>query len=114
MNHALHYCFRIPMLVACLAFAAISNAADGCTAPDWEPDAVYVRGDLVNYSRHEWRAKRNTEGVIPGTQKPTWADLGACEADPGDPPPPPPEAQQTLFATPQDASCPGSAKRVSA
>ena len=91
MNHTLRYRFRIPFLVACLVLAAVSRAAGGCTAPDWEAAVAYARGDLVTYSQHEWRAKRNTVGVIPGTHKPTWADLGSCETDPGDPPSPPPE-----------------------
>ena len=67
-------------------------AADGCTAPEWELVTPYVRGDIVSYNKNEWRAKRNTQGVIPGTHKPTWADLGVCETDPDEPPPPLPEA----------------------
>ena len=69
-------------------------AAGSCTAPRWDQDVLYVRGDIVTYDRNEWRAKRKTQGVIPGTHKPTWADLGVCETNPGEPPPPPPEATQ--------------------
>ena len=62
--------------------------AAGCSAAEWDPGIIYVRGDIVSYDSSEWRAKRKTEGVTPGTHKPTWANLGTCETDPGEPPPP--------------------------
>ncbi len=62
--------------------------AEGCTAAGWDPALVYHRGDIVAYNLHEWRAKRTSEGVVPGTHKPTWRDQGACSSEP--PPPPPP------------------------
>jgi hypothetical protein len=61
--------------------------AEGCAADAWSPDILYQRGTIVSHVNHEWRAKRRSEGVEPGTHKPTWLDLGACSDDP--PPPPP-------------------------
>jgi len=67
-----------------------SLSAD-CTAVAWDAATSYSRGDLVSHASHEWRAKRTTViGVAPGTHKPTWADLGACESEPGEPPTEPP------------------------
>jgi hypothetical protein len=63
-----------------------------CTGIDtWDSGTHYSRGDTVTHANRLWRAKRNTSGVIPGTHKPTWADQGACDADPDDPPDPPAE-----------------------
>jgi hypothetical protein len=88
-----------PVLAALLVFCAISETPPlvaqeiGCTAPDWDITTLYQRGTLVTHESHEWRAKRRTEGVEPGTHKPTWQDLGLCDTepppDPGDPPPQP-------------------------
>jgi hypothetical protein len=89
-------CFRhITWMIFALILPIPASAAEGCTAPDWDVDTYYPRGELVSYGHHEWRAKRNTEGVVPGTHKPTWADQGACDTDPGDPPTPPPEPTKT-------------------
>jgi hypothetical protein len=77
--------------LAALVLHPAGLPAAACTAPDWVEDIQYVRGDIVTYAKNEWRAKRTTQGVIPGTHKPTWADLGVCDTDPGEPPPPPPE-----------------------
>ncbi len=63
---------------------ALSTA---CDAPAWDSVTTYSRGDLVTHGTHEWRAKRATTGVTPGTHKPSWADRGACAPD--EPPPPP-------------------------
>ena len=72
-----------------LVFAAAPHpAAAECVAPAWEAGTSYVRKDLVSHAAHEWRAKRSSEGVVPGTHKPSWTDLGAC--GPVTPPPPPP------------------------
>ena len=71
------------LLVALL----ISGAALACTAPPWDATTTYTRGDVVSYQYHEWRAKRTTTNVVPGTHRPSWTDLGAC--DTGEPPPPP-------------------------
>ena len=62
-----------------------------------DSDAEYVRTIELDVEGLEPLVSRpgHTEDVIPGTHKPTWADLGACEADPGDPPPPPPETEPT-------------------
>jgi opacity protein-like surface antigen len=89
-----HICLRFSILalLGALLFAVTASAfaaADGCTAPDWDVGEQYNRGDVVNYDYHEWKAKRNTLGVEPGTHKPTWQDLGACAMAPPPPPPPP-------------------------
>jgi hypothetical protein len=57
--------------------------------PDWGPGVVYLRGDVVSHDEHEWKAKRASEYVVPGTHKPTWQDKGACSSEPPPPPPPP-------------------------
>lgn len=76
------------LLLSALAASAFA-ASGGCTAPDWDLDTQYQRGDVVSYAYHEWKAKRNTLGVEPGSHKPTWQDLGACaEAPPPEEPPP--------------------------
>lgn len=68
----------------------LSVAAE-CTADPWDDTLSYSRGEIVSHVSHEWRAKRNTAiGVAPGTHKPTWADLGNCEPDTGEPPIEPP------------------------
>jgi hypothetical protein len=68
----------------------------GCTAPAWQVAVLYSRGDLVSHAFHEWKAKRNSQGVEPGTHQPTWADQGACATEPPPPPPPPPSTAQPL------------------
>lgn len=70
--------------------------AEGCTAVPWSFDVVYYRGDLVSHDYHEWKAKRASEGVVPGTHNPTWADQGACAPEPPPPPPPPPGEREPL------------------
>lgn len=77
--------FLCGVLLICFS---TSSAAE-CTATAWNEEALYARGDIVSYAAHEWRAKRNTSGVAPGSHKPTWADLGACDTDTGEPPTPP-------------------------
>ena len=72
------------VLLLSLLFGA--TAALACNAPPWDSALSYSRGDIVSYQLHEWRAKRSTTGVVPGTHKPTWADLGQCASD--EPPPP--------------------------
>ena len=64
-------------------------ASDGCTDLVWSVDTRYSRGEVVSYEYHEWKAKRNTLGVEPGTHKPTWQDLGACASAPPPPDEPP-------------------------
>ncbi|MDX1394516.1 MAG: hypothetical protein R3195_08995 [Gemmatimonadota bacterium] len=61
-----------------------------CTAPAWDPASTYARGDLVSHLGHDWRAKKNHQGVEPGSHPAYWSDRGTCEGDTGDPPPPPP------------------------
>jgi hypothetical protein len=89
--NTLRYFFSVVLVLAGVIMAGHATAVAGCTAPAWDVAVLYVRGDIVSYSSSEWRAKRTTQGVIPGTHKPTWANLGVCETDPGEPPQPPPE-----------------------
>jgi len=77
------------ILISIAALLASTIALAECVEPDWEATTTYARNDRVTYSDHEWRAKRTTTNTVPGTHKPSWADLGAC-ADPGDPEDPPP------------------------
>jgi len=63
--------------------------AEGCSALDWNPSEDYNRGATVTHKVHEWRAKRSSYNVEPGTHKPTWRDLGSCASEPPPEPPPP-------------------------
>ena len=90
--NTLRMCFSIVFILVGALLSHNVAAADGCTEPAWDPIVLYVRGDIVTHDKNEWRAKRTTQSVTPGTHKPTGANLGVCETDPGDPPPPPPEA----------------------
>jgi hypothetical protein len=82
---------RVNTLIKILVLAGVLLANTAvmaeCLAPEWDAGEDYVRGDVVSYSDHEWRAKRSTTGRTPGTHKPTWADLGVCtdSGGPGDP-----------------------------
>lgn len=70
-----------------LSFAYTQSLA--CDAPAWDSATGYSRNDVVSHASHEWRAKRSSTGVAPGTHKPSWADRGACETtEPPNPPPP--------------------------
>ena len=91
-----HFSLRFPILalLGALMYALTASAfaaSDGCTAADWDVDEQYNRGDVVSYDLREWKAKRNTLGVEPGTHKPSWQDLGACALAPRPEEPPPPE-----------------------
>jgi hypothetical protein len=77
------------LFLAAFVVAPGTAWAEGCTAEPWSADIVYLRGEVVSHVNHEWRAKRASEGVPPGTHRPTWQDLGACSEDPPSPPPPP-------------------------
>jgi hypothetical protein len=77
------------VLIASLLLSATLCAAAvlACDASPWDSALSYSRGDIVSYQLREWRAKRSTTGVVPGTHKPTWQDMGQCAPD--DEPPPP-------------------------
>lgn len=77
---------RSPMILLFVAILGAQPANAECEQDLWDAAAAYTRGDRVTYNDHEWRAKRSTTGVIPGTHKPSWSDLGTCEV--GTPPPP--------------------------
>ncbi len=78
-----------PLLLPGIGMSPVHAQAGGCTADAWLPEQVYLRGEIVSHEYHEWRAKRLSEGVEPGTHKPTWRDQGACASEPPPPPPPP-------------------------
>lgn len=85
------------LLVGMLLLILNTSVRAECTAEPWDDTITYARGEIVSYVSHEWRAKRNTAvGVAPGTHKPTWADLGACESDTGEPPTEPPPTPTPL------------------
>ncbi len=77
------------LLLPGAGFETASVQAGDCTAPGWNQDITYARGDVVTHQVHEWGAKRTSTGVTPGTHKPTWRDLGACVSEPPPDPPPP-------------------------
>ncbi len=70
-----------------------------CTAPPWDPGAVYVQGDVVSHNGRQWRAKWWTQGEEPGTtgQWGVWEDLGPCS---GTAPTPTPTPSPSPTATP--------------
>lgn len=82
------------LLILQLLWVAAPTAFAACVSVAWDETTAYSRNDMVSYNNHEWRAKRNTQGVVPGTHKPTWADKGICD-DGGEPPPPPPPVEVT-------------------
>lgn len=86
MNYASRYFVSWFLLPGLVLISPVGLAE--CTEPAWSQTTSYVRNDVVSYNDHEWRAKRSTTGTVPGTHKPTWADLGFCgdPSDPGDPP----------------------------
>ena len=69
---------------------AATIAETGCTAPEWDPAVSYLKNDIVSWNAHEWKAKKNSTGVEPGSSAAYWTDLGLCDDGGGDPPPPPP------------------------
>jgi len=93
-----HSVSRLWGLCIALALLAVGTSAAQaqCTADPWDDQISYSRGDVVAWVYHEWKAKRNTTGVEPGTHKPTWADLGACGGEPPPPPPPPPSGSSPM------------------
>jgi hypothetical protein len=91
----------VAVFLALVGHASTWAQTTGCEAPDWSPTVAYQRGDSVTHVSHEWIAKRNSQGVVPGTHTPTWRDLGSCAIEPpppDDPPPPPPPGDATPIA----------------
>jgi hypothetical protein len=91
----------VAVFLALVGHASTCAQTTGCEAPDWSPTVAYQRGDSVTHVSHEWIAKRNSQGVVPGTHTPTWRDLGSCAIEPpppDDPPPPPPPGDATPIA----------------
>jgi hypothetical protein len=56
-----------------------------CQYDAWDATVAYVRGAQVSYGNHDWRAKKQSQGIAPGSHPAYWGDLGACAIDPGDP-----------------------------
>ncbi len=79
-----------------LSTSWVSAQPASCNSPGWVVDQVYVRDDLVSHENHGWRSKRTSEGVEPGTHKPSWHDQGACSNEPPPPPPPPPPGSSSM------------------
>jgi hypothetical protein len=63
------------------------TAAAVCASPAWDANTAYSRGEMVSHGGYEWRAKKPSQGIEPGTHPAYWGDKGVCD-DPGDPPPP--------------------------
>lgn len=63
-----------------------STMAVPCTAPDWDPDVSYAKGDTVAHIGHQWKAKRANQGVEPPSAS-MWTDLGPCGGSSGNTPP---------------------------
>jgi hypothetical protein len=99
---AWRFLFAASLALLVLAGAPAAFAQwEGCTAPAWSDSVRYDRGSVVSHDYREWKAKRNTSGVEPGTHKPTWQDLGGCAGapppePPPEPPPPPPTGSSSL------------------
>ena len=66
MNTLRKYFSLLLILVGVLLLYPITSVAE-CTAEAWDQTVNYVRGDIVTHNNNEWRAKRNTQGVTPGT-----------------------------------------------
>lgn len=77
--------------------AELAAAEAGCSADAWDPAVMYQRRDVVAHNNHEWKAKKNNQGVEPGTHRAYWADLGACSSDPPEPPEPGPPTPMQIF-----------------
>lgn len=94
------------LLAACTSDAVLTDPItdhDGpvmsaaCTAPAWDANTAYTKGDVVSHNGNEWEAKRANQGAEPGTNPPRWTDLGPCGGDPPPPPPPPPGTPMQIF-----------------
>lgn len=73
-------------------------AAAVCSAPEWDANTSYARGDVVTHNGHEWRAKKPSTGIAPGSHPAYWGDRGSCgSGDPGDPGPPPEPTPMQIF-----------------
>lgn len=68
------------------------SAPAACTAEPWDVAVAYKRGNLVIHNNSEWKAKKNSTGIEPGSHPAYWSNLGSCDADP---PPPPPDPNPT-------------------
>jgi chitinase len=57
-------------------------SATGCTLSEWVSDLLYRKGDQVHHEKQgvdiKWQAKRDNQGVEPGTSPSKWTNLGPC------------------------------------
>jgi len=56
-----------------------------CQYDPWDENTAYDRGAQASYGNHDWRAKKPSQGIAPGSHPAYWGDLGACAITPGDP-----------------------------
>jgi len=59
--------------------------AAGCVNPPWESGVQYYRRDEVSHNSREWRAKKDSRNVEPGSHPAYWSDLGECGTAPPEP-----------------------------
>jgi chitinase len=52
--------------------------AGTCTLAHWVSDITYPQGALVQHKGIKWKAKRESQGVEPGTSPAKWTNLGTC------------------------------------
>ncbi len=55
-----------------------SGGGGACAAPAWNSTTAYRKGDVVSHQGKDWRAKKNSTNIEPGTSAAYWANLGAC------------------------------------
>ena len=95
MSKISYYVFLF--LASLFLISATASVYAECTEPEWQNNITYSRGDKVTLGQHEWRAKRSSTGVTPGTHKPSWRDQGQCETTEPPPPPPPGSSNIQIF-----------------
>ena len=54
------------------------TSSSGCSLAAWSAAAAYAKGSEVQHTGIRWRAKRNNQGIEPGTSPATWSNLGPC------------------------------------
>jgi hypothetical protein len=69
-------------------FSSRAEVTAECPSPPWEAGVQYRRKDQASHNNHEWRAKKDSQNLEPGTHPAYWSDLGACQVDPPEPPGP--------------------------
>lgn len=77
--------FTIAFLSIAIFLPYATATAESCEANEWSEASAYIRGDIVSLDNQEWRAKKSSTGVEPGTSKSIWTDLGTCTTGPDEP-----------------------------